>query len=715
MSASPSASASASVPASASWEALVLYGSQTGNAEEVAEDLWRLLERHRFTGKLGLRKVSLHAMDEFDIATLPLCRLVFFVTSTTGQGDVPENMKRFWRNLLRKSLPLRTSLNGMKYGVFGLGDSSYPKYNVAARKLFKRLEDLGGKPLVELRDSLGDEQDAGGGYFVALDKWTDALLSKLEQVCGPGNAAVGVDRSSDGVQDRLMDQCRLVTSRVDHPVLARRLESFDVVRESELCFSALREGLSCKCLGGSTGEGGGGWSRERPCFAEVTANERLTSTSNAQDVRSIRFQLDPGMDFCPGDSLAVVPSQRRDLMDVFFERIGYRYDDWIVLGCNNACGEAVDSGSPPHDRAIHLGTLFNYCLDATSATPRSYFFHVASTFTPPSDELEREKLQELSSREGRDELYQYCTRERRSLLECLQDFPSVDMPLAWIIQLCPKLQPRHFSISSACARESGRRAKDCELTVAVVHFKTPWKRSISGLCSTFLRDTEANGRNARVPVWIERGSLSLGIIPGSAPGADGRRKGHNNCAILIGPGTGIAPFKSVVDHLVNVQREVGEETRLLVFFGCRSKEMDYLHREFWETCVQGSTMFAAPGGFVTAFSRDQFGEKRTNDGGGGVETTKIARAAGPPLPEYSTMNKFYVQDAIDACSKEFFDMLHLRSATIHVAGSTGQMPKDVRAAVVNVMVKHNHMLHNQAEEYVKRLESTKRYQVEAWS
>ena len=79
--------------------------------------------------------------------------------STTGMGDVPDNMKSFWKFLLRKK-HANNMLQGMTMSVFGLGDSSYPQFNVAARRLGQRLEGLGAKWLVER--ALGDYQDVNG-------------------------------------------------------------------------------------------------------------------------------------------------------------------------------------------------------------------------------------------------------------------------------------------------------------------------------------------------------------------------------------------------------------------------------------------------------------------------------------------------------------------------------------------------------------------------
>ena len=72
-------------------------------------------------------------LDEYDVTKLPHERCVVFVASTTGEGTVPDNMRSFWRFLLRKDLP-PGSLSAMRHACFGLGDSSYPKFNFAAKR-----------------------------------------------------------------------------------------------------------------------------------------------------------------------------------------------------------------------------------------------------------------------------------------------------------------------------------------------------------------------------------------------------------------------------------------------------------------------------------------------------------------------------------------------------------------------------------------------------
>ena len=681
-------------------EVAVLFGSQTGNAQDVAEDLKRQICRSARYGRLRVRSCTCQALDDFDVTALPLRTIAIFVTSTTGQGDPPDNMRKFWRFLCRKSLPLKSSLPDLNYAVFGLGDSSYPKYNVVARKLYKRLEDLGAEPMVPLLPlSLGDERAPKGGHFAALDRWVDALLASMARVTG----AEGDGRPPPEAEDEA-ERCPLRASVVPAPAPGSRAVAFDLEAEARRCFEAL---------------GGAAWrSSSYMTFGKLASNEPMAAAREGEeprDVRRVEIDLGEGAAWSPGDALAVVPSQRQDRVDAFLDRIGRRSDEWVVLGDGGDGGEV---GQPDPSRAVHLGTLIRYCLDATSAPPRSYFFQVASRFVGgggENEDLEREKLRELGQRAGRDDLWEYCTRERRSVLECLQDFPSVQLPLEWALALCPRLQPRQFSISSAQDDRGDRGA--CELTVAVVNYKTPWKREIEGLCSTHLRDLEAgSGEADKVPAWVERGSLRLGILSGALLGTgDGRRIGQESCAVLVGPGTGIAPFKSLADHLTRLESrgQIARDARILVFFGCRAEEGDFLHQEFWEKCAEESDLFRRPGGFVAAFSRQNRGLRLAKGSGAAVLEGRPAGALG--LPQYSTLNKYYVQDAIEACREDVHEIVHLRGGAVYVAGSAGQMPKDVRAAIAAAIGGRQGLSESEAEAYMRNLESSRRYQVEAWA
>lgn len=146
----------------------ILYGSQTGTAQDVAEYIWRESKKYHFTG-------TVVPMDQYDVKTLIHEQLVIFVCSTTGQGNEPDNMKEFWKFLLRKSLP-KDSLNGLSYAVLGLGDSSYNQFNFVAKRLNRRLQQLGGTQIIPI--GLCDDQHDLGPSAVYMP-WINELWEKM--------------------------------------------------------------------------------------------------------------------------------------------------------------------------------------------------------------------------------------------------------------------------------------------------------------------------------------------------------------------------------------------------------------------------------------------------------------------------------------------------------------------------------------------------------
>lgn len=148
----------------------ILYGSQTGTAQDLAEYIWRESKRYHFKG-------TVISMDKYDIQNLINEEFVVFVCSTTGQGEEPDNMKTLWKFLLRKSLPIN-SLCSMKFAVLGLGDSSYEKFNFVAKKLNRRLQQLGANVMIPI--GLCDDQHDLGPSAVYVnwlnDLWNELLL-----------------------------------------------------------------------------------------------------------------------------------------------------------------------------------------------------------------------------------------------------------------------------------------------------------------------------------------------------------------------------------------------------------------------------------------------------------------------------------------------------------------------------------------------------------
>jgi sulfite reductase alpha subunit-like flavoprotein len=249
---------------------------------------------------------------------------------------------------------------------------------------------------------------------------------------------------------------------------------------------------------------------------------------------------------------------------------------------------------------IRLGRLFSSFIDIAGLPQRGFFEGLAQYAT--NDE-EKEKLVEISSAEGTDLYYDYCIKEKRNYVEVLEDFRSVRPPLSRLLELLPVLQPRHYSIANSglvCAAE-------VHLCVAVTSSKTPYGRVRVGLCSGYLSSLSPGDQ---VMFWLRSGSFKL---PVRSAGAEWKRPPM----ILVGPGTGVAPMRALIQERRTVydscrvppRTDTLSESNTILFFGCRSRDNDFLYSEEWPSnnAVTGDPdVFNGPSEtMVVAFSRDQ--------------------------------------------------------------------------------------------------------------
>ncbi|KAL9148296.1 hypothetical protein ABFS82_12G032800 [Erythranthe guttata] len=618
---------------------LILYASQTGNAMDAAERLVREAERR------GCPSVCLLSVDEFQPSDLPNKEAVIFVVSTTGQGDNPDSMKGFWRFLLQKNLT-REWLKGVHYAVFGLGDSGYQKYNFVAKKLDKRLSDLGADAIVER--GLGDDQHPSG-YEGALDPWMSALWNMLYEknhnLLPNGPNFVAPDAT-------LIDQPKIQIIYHDAEEAVPPLSTSTDLKYLEMQIERARSMTPGKLSG-----------KNRPdCLLKMTKNHLLSTPDNGKDVRHFEFEaVSSSIDYEVGDVLEVLPGQSSAALDAFIQRCDLNPESYITVQPRDkeSRGFLVHTLFP-----VKLKSFVELTMDVSSASPRRYFFEVMSFFA--SAEHEKERLQYFASPEGRDDLYQYNQKERRTVLEVLEDFPSVSMPFEWLVQLVPPLKTRAFSISSSHLVHPN----EVHLTVSVVSWTTPYKRKRSGLCSSWLASLDPQQR-VYIPAWFSKGSLPP--PPPSLP------------LILVGPGTGCAPFRGFVEER-SLQIEKNIQTApILFFFGCRNEKEDFLYRDFWlsHSDKNGVLSEEKGGGFNVAFSRNQ---------------TK----------------KVYVQHKMKEQSVKIWSLLN-RGAAVYIAGSANKMPADVFSAFEEIVSAESGVGREDASRWIRTLEKAGKYHVEAWS
>ncbi|KAL0374908.1 UNVERIFIED_CONTAM: NADPH-dependent diflavin oxidoreductase 1 [Sesamum radiatum] len=619
---------------------LILYASQTGNAMDAAERLGREGERR------GCPSVSVLSIDEFQPIDLPNKKAVIFIVSTTGQGDNPDSMKGFWRFLLQKNLT-REWLKGVHYAVFGLGDSSYQKYNFVAKKLDKRLSDLGAAAIIER--GLGDDQHPSG-YEGALDPWMYALWNMLYQknhkLLPNGPDFVTPDAT-------FIDQPKLQIIYHDIEEEVPPLSSAKELKYLEMQLERARSMTPGKFSG-----------NDRPdCFLKMTKNHLLSRPDSGKDVRHFEFDaVSSIMNWVM--FLEVLPGQSPAAVDAFIRRCDLNPESYITVQPRVQPREAENHHflNPPSS-PVKLKSFIELTMDVASASPRRYFFEVMSYFA--TAEHEKERLQYFASPEGRDDLYQYNQKERRTVLEVLEDFPSVQMPFEWLVQLVPPLKTRAYSISSSHSAHPNQ----VHLTVSVVSWTTPYKRKRTGLCSAWLASLDPQQR-VFIPAWFHKGSLPP--PPPSLP------------LILIGPGTGCAPFHGFVEERA-LQSKTVSTAPIIFFFGCRSDKDDFLYRDFWLSHSQKNGVLSEDkgGGFYVAFSRDQ--------------------------PQ-----KVYVQHKMREQSTRIWSLL-TQGAAVYVAGSANKMPSDVFSVFEEIVSAESGVSREAALRWIRTLEKAGKYHVEAWS
>lgn len=511
---------------------LVLYGSQTGTAQDIAERLGRQAKNIYFTARVT-------PMDDYRLAQLIEEQIVVFVCSTTGQGEEPDNMKTFWRFLLRKNLP-SNCLSGLLFAVLGLGDSSYIKFNFAAKKLHKRLLQLGASPMLSL--ALADDNHDLGVDAVVIP-WMESLWDSLLQEYP----------LPDGVQ------------RITTMTLSPKYTVEVVGKDSIVNFKKAGIQKTDLITVGQTPNS------SHPFMATVICNERVTAINHFQDVRLIKLDItNSGISYNTGDVLMVQPYNLHETVEDFFKIINLSPESYLVLKqCDSdiPLPHLVQSGSSVKDWVKRYFDI--------QAVPRRYFFEILHYFA--SDELEREKLLEFLSVEGQRELYNYCNSYRRTSLEVLQDFHNTadNISLDYLFDLFSPIKPRAFSIASS----SLISPTEIEVLVAVVTYKTKLVKRRQGLCSTWLSTLTLGNQ---VPIWVKKGSI---VFP----------KESNIPVIMVGPGTGCAPFRAFL--LQRCYQNIGGN---YLFFGCRNKEGDFFFSDEWLLMEDKGLLK-----LFAAFSRDQ--------------------------------------------------------------------------------------------------------------
>ncbi|KAI0776652.1 riboflavin synthase domain-like protein [Trametes elegans] len=450
-SSAPSSSSSSAVPdhtdAHDEPTLTILYATETGTAQDVADRLARL------SRALAIR-ARVHSMDAYPPTELINEHLVIFVVSTTGTGREPRAMTPLWNMLLRADLP-HDLFEDLAFAVFGLGDSAYEKFCWPAKLLSRRLLKLGASELCPRGE--GDEQHHLG-IDGALGPWMKQLAAVLAQVYSSSDK--GLDKELDS-----LPPARVSISDAAPGAQLTRKAPLVADREYHL--------------------------------AKVTCNKRLTAEDWYQDVRHFEFAFEDDIQYDPGDVAVIHPEASSSDVEAFLSCIGWANSADAPIDIKHSL---KDQSLPDHlPTTTTLREIFTRYVDL-NAVPRRSFFALLRHFA--QDELEREKLDEFLTEEGADEMYEYCQRPRRTIREVLEEFRSVKLPREYVFDLFPPLRPRQFSIASSVKKHP----RSIHLCIAIVQYRTMLKIPRRGVCTSWLAGLKPGDQ---LQIGVQKGFISL--------------------------------------------------------------------------------------------------------------------------------------------------------------------------------------------------------------
>ncbi|TIA41019.1 NADPH dependent diflavin oxidoreductase-like protein 1 [Aureobasidium pullulans] len=546
--------------------ALILYGSETGNAQDVAQEIARLTERLRFD-------TVVIDLDSIDLRDLLKHTIIIVAISTTGQGEIPQNARSFWKILL--SSQLRSGvLRRVNFTTFGLGDSSYPQYNVAHRMLHNRMLQLGAQLFCPRGEGNEQHPEGHNGEFRA---WIVDLKQELLQHFPLPEG-----------QDIIAEDVFL------EPKWCLRISPDSTNGSSN---NTPANGVSQETLTLDTPPANDILPIADSVIADLTVNTRLTPSDHGQDVRLLDFTLSSNIDYGPGAVAVVYPKNFPKDVNQFIECMGWQSMADTLLELVPTTDVSDLATYPPSPlrylestkRAFTIRELLTNYLDIVSI-PRRTFFASLAYFTKEGNEEEsyqKERVLELANPELIDELWDYTTRPRRTILEIMPEFPSVKIPWQYALNIIPVMRGRQFSIASGGSLkhlENGNTR--VQLLVAIANPPNPIikLRKRYGVCTRYIATLQAGQQ------------LSLTIQPGYLNVSPDE---VNSPVLLIGPGTGVAPMRSMIYERLEWARRSNSRKPSLLFFGCRNETADYFFRDEWQNLAdQSLTVF--PG-----FSRDQ--------------------------------------------------------------------------------------------------------------
>ena len=594
-------SAQAPVPALAAppVPVLLLFGSQTGNAEGLAKKIKVAAEKR---GGLAPRLLDL---AKYDAGELAKESNLLLVTSTWGEGDPPDNAAGFFDKLHADGFP---RLEHLRYSVLALGDRNYEDFCGCGRKLDERLSALGAKPL-------HPRQDCDTDYDTPAKQWMDAALAALLQPAADDKQETPVTAVGHHDEAKHMDAGAEDLVKAGLPVRSQEVPT--------------RNGSGvAPATATTTAAAVAAYSRTNPFPARLLASRKLTLDGSEKDTRHYEICLNgSGLSYEVGDALGLVPLNSPDLVQEILTALGFDGEEEVTT---------PDGAKKP----IRLALLTDFQI----RSPHKEFLAAISQ-RDAADTF----LRDLLDPNIRTELDQYLYG--REIIDFLLDASKLGFTPEEFVKLLRKQQPRLYSIASSLKAHP----EQVHLTVDTLRYEAHGRKR-HGVSSTFLADRVMEA--TRLPVFIQTAKHFR--LP----------EQKERPVIMVGPGTGIAPFRAFLQE----RQATGAPGGNWLFFGAQKSATDFFYREELEAMQKNGCLTRLD----LAFSRDQ-------------------------------AEKIYVQTRMRQNAAELWRWLE-EGAHFYVCGDAKRMAKDVDDALHAVIREVGGRSEDDAKEYVAAMKKNKRYQ-----
>jgi sulfite reductase (NADPH) flavoprotein alpha-component len=529
----------------------VLYGTESGNSESLAE---RAVKEAKNRGFQAVMK----NMSEISPSDLAGIANLLVIVSTWGDGDPPDSAVAFHKEFMAGDLPLA----GVRFSVCALGDSSYDKFCQTGKEIDARLKALGATRVCERVDCDVD-------YEAPFSAWLNPALAALAPISGAPAAASLTFAAAPVVE----------------------------------------------------------YGRKLPFSSEVLNVVHLNGARSAKETFHLELAIaGSGMTYEPGDAIAVIPINAPNIVQSILEATKLSGNEGI---------EVKTEGR----RRLADALREDFDITALSRSVLTKLFEV--TGSAP--------LKALLADDAKERLKEFTNG--REIVDAIHEFAPSGLSAETLVSIFRKLPLRLYSVASSPLAHPG----EAHLTVSAVRYQSHG-RSRQGVCSTYLADLVKPGDV--IPLFVHHNKNFRLPDDGAAP------------VIMIGPGTGIAPFRAFVEH----RAALGNTGKNWLFMGDQHYLYDFLYQLEWQDHLKSGALTRLD----VAFSRDQ--------------------------PE-----KIYVQYRMRQRAADLYAWLE-EGAHFYVCGDAARMAVDVHEALVSIVQTQGAKSREAAEAYVEDLKKTKRYQ-----